>query len=296
MTDFEFIDLFQTCKDAPPVLHFVLPGFLRGTVGSLVSSGGLGKTMLALQIAIQKTSMCRWFDFIDSKLEKVVYISAEDKENILRHRIHNICKNMSENHLKSLCENLKVVSPLIGQSPNIIDKKWMEKLKKTIEGASLLVIDTLRRFHVLDENSSSEMTSLIACLERVAEETNCSILFVHHVNKSLAANTDNQQSSRGSTVLVDNIRWCGFLSCLGQKEIDGLCIAENEKRFFVKFGISKNNYGEPFREIVLKRTEGGILEQIKWHQRDEQKREEQGEGKGRKNTHKNSNAGRKNAF
>ncbi|WP_432759877.1 AAA family ATPase, partial [Escherichia coli] len=39
--------------ELPPPLDYVLPNMVAGTVGALVSPGGAGKSMLALQLAAQ---------------------------------------------------------------------------------------------------------------------------------------------------------------------------------------------------------------------------------------------------
>jgi hypothetical protein len=50
--EFRFIDLANCFEIAPEPLDFVLPGFLAGTVGGLVSPGGVGKSTFALEICI----------------------------------------------------------------------------------------------------------------------------------------------------------------------------------------------------------------------------------------------------
>jgi hypothetical protein len=49
---FNFIDIGNCFSEEPPPLDFILPGFLAGTVGGLVSPGGVGKSTFALLVAI----------------------------------------------------------------------------------------------------------------------------------------------------------------------------------------------------------------------------------------------------
>jgi hypothetical protein len=49
---FEFIDVADCFLTEPQPLDFVLPGFLAGTVGGLVSPGGVGKSTFALLASI----------------------------------------------------------------------------------------------------------------------------------------------------------------------------------------------------------------------------------------------------
>ncbi|MDR2880919.1 MAG: flavodoxin-dependent (E)-4-hydroxy-3-methylbut-2-enyl-diphosphate synthase, partial [Azoarcus sp.] len=46
------IDLRSAFKNEPPVLDFIWPGFLAGTVGALVAPGATGKSFWALEAAM----------------------------------------------------------------------------------------------------------------------------------------------------------------------------------------------------------------------------------------------------
>ncbi len=47
------INILEAFAAAPPPLDYVLPNMVAGTVGALVSPGGAGQSMLALQLAAQ---------------------------------------------------------------------------------------------------------------------------------------------------------------------------------------------------------------------------------------------------
>lgn len=47
------INLLEAFNELPPSIDYVLPNMIAGTVGGLVSPGGTGKSMLALQLATQ---------------------------------------------------------------------------------------------------------------------------------------------------------------------------------------------------------------------------------------------------
>src|SRR5574337_1718566 len=85
---------------------------------------------------------------------------------------------------------------------------WFDALKRAAEGRRLMILDTLRRFHIEEENASGPMAQVVGHMEAIAADTGCSIVFLHHASKSAAmmGSGDQQQASRGSSVLVDNIR------------------------------------------------------------------------------------------
>ena len=98
-------------------------------------------------------------------------------------------------------------------------------------------------------------------MEAIATDTGCSIVFLHHASKSAAMNgaSDQQQASRGSSVLVDNARWQSFLSVMTRAEAKDWGINDGQRGYFVRYGVSKENYGPPVSERWFRRNEGGIL-------------------------------------
>jgi RecA-family ATPase len=119
----------------------------------------------------------------------------------------------------------------------------------------------LSRCHTADENSNSEMSKVMSTLESIARESGTAIVLVHHTSKSMAAlgRTDEQQSARGASLLVDNARWQSYMAVMTESEAKKLKVSPADRKYHVRFGISKQNYGEPFQDQWYKRREGGVL-------------------------------------
>ena len=105
------------------------------------------------------------------------------------------------------------------------------------------------------------MAGLLSQLERIVRLTGCTILFLHHSSKAAAmqGQGDVQQASRGSSVLVDNIRWQSYMATMNRDEATKYGVDEDRRSFFVRWGVSKQNYGKPIAECWLQRHEGGVL-------------------------------------
>ena len=263
------IDILGAFEHEPQPIDYVLPGMVAGTVGALVSPGGTGKSMLAMQLAATLASGGQ-SDLLNlvplmpalpgNGPQRVMYLPAEDPEPALQHRLHHIGKHLNPQQRQVVSENM-VVQPLIGHQPNIMDSRWTDYLMRVAEGHRLLILDTLRRFHTFEENDAGEMAQIIGRMEYIAKATGCAILFLHHAGKSAALNGqgDMQQASRGSSVLVDNIRWQSFVAGMSKAEAEEWGVDEAVRKDFVRFGVSKMNYGAPVADRWLRRDLGGVL-------------------------------------
>ena len=262
---------FFTSEPEPD--EYVLPGLMPATVGSIVSPGGQGKSILALMMAcLVGGGITELLDLGTFPMGTAVYLSAEDNRKILHKRFFHIGSKLDGGQRENCAEGVRV-KDLTRYNPDLINGDhagaWRESIEKLANGSRLLILDTLRSFHSSDENNSTSMSVLIGYLRAIAARTGCAIVFLHHTSKSSATSGqgDQQQASRGSSVLTDNIRWQAYLSGMTSEEAekftdeDGQPIGE-DRGYYVRFGISKQNYGMPFTEKWYRRGRGGILEPV----------------------------------
>lgn len=233
------LDLMVAFTEPPPPIDYVLPNMVAGTVGALVSPGGAGKSMLILQLAAQIAGGPDLLEVGELPTGAVVYLPAEDPPVAIHHRLHALGAHLTAAQRQAVADGL-LIEPLIGRCPNIMARDWFDGLKRVAEGHRLMVLDTLRRFHIEEENASGPMAQVIGRMEAIAAETGCSIVFLHHANKgaAMAGAGDQQQASRGSSVLVDNIRWQSYLSGMTQAEAEEWGVDEGQRGFFVRYGVS----------------------------------------------------------
>lgn len=205
------LDLMAAFTEQPPPIDYVLPNMVAGTVGALVSPGGAGKSMLILQLAAQIAGGPDLLEVGELTKGSVVYLPAEDPPAAIHHRLHALGVHLTADERQTVADGL-LIEPLIGKSPNINALEWLDYLKQVAEGRRLMVLDTLRRFHDQEENASGPMAKVIGQMESIAADTGCAVVFLHHTNKgaSMMGGGDQQQASRGSSVLVDNIRWQSY--------------------------------------------------------------------------------------
>ena len=263
------IDLLQAFYCDPPELDFVWPGFLAGTVGALVAPGATGKSFFAMQAAMSIAGGTDETDLLGlrpAKSGRVLYLAAEDPEIALVRRVHAIGQHMHDEARQAIARNL-VLQPIFGKRLNVMNVQHLRSVIDAARGARLVVLDTLSRIHELDENSNGDMARLISQLEHVAASTGAAVLFLHHVGKGSASTGqgDQQQAARGASALIDNARFCAFLSKMTEDEAKKLSVnggtpIEKERRgYFLRYGVSKQNYSSPIEDCWLERKSGGVL-------------------------------------
>lgn len=255
------IDIMGAFETLPPPMDLVLPGMISGTVGSVVAQGGAGKSWLALEIAIAVAGGPDLPEIGVPSCGPVVYLPAEDPRVAVVHRLHAIAPHISDEQRRQVAGALTIY-PLMGRSIDMMQPAWADALERVADGSRLVVLDTLRRFHIEDENASGPMAQLLGVMEGICERTGASILFLHHTAKgaSLNGGADSQQASRGSSVLVDNIRGGQWnLSGMTEAEATRYGVDGESRRLFVKLVQAKCNFGPPVADRWLERGLGGVL-------------------------------------
>jgi RecA-family ATPase len=245
----------------------VIPGLMAGTVGSLVAPGGTGKSFLALELAMAVASpLGDIIGFNPQKSGPVLYLNAEDHFLETARRLACLGERLPLEARQAVAKNLTVGSALgslinFSFAPNNDFFTDIEGLINESIGYRLIILDTLTRFHTLDENKNGEMSNLLNNLEFLARQTGAAVLFLHHTNKTAIrdGSGDSQAASRGASVLVDNVRYSSYLVKMTPEEATDLGIGPRKREFYLRFGISKQNYGIPKPELWLERHEGGVL-------------------------------------
>lgn len=258
------VNIQAAFENPGPRINFLLPGLIRGSVGALVAPGGAGKSVFALQLSVWLTSGADTLGLGKAPIDQsVAYLSAEDPVPVLGERLYAIGELLSDQQKMKVEDNLMVM-PLDGIRPNLLSSTWIPALQGLAEEHDLIIFDTLRRFHECDENDGGAMARLLGNLELIASRTGCSILFLHHTSKAALWNEagDQQQASRGSSVLTDNVRWQSYLATMTPGEAKKYRITTEPISRYVRFGVSKANYHPGIHPRWFIRGTAGMLQPV----------------------------------
>ena len=184
-------ELIDGAKDITYIAKTILP---RGVLMLLTGRGGVGKSLLTLYMAHCISNGKSVFNYFDTNQSRVLIIDNENNASIYKERV----ELLGLNHIEPI--------DIVNLSDFRLDKKGgISKLRTTItqNRYDIIFIDNWTTITSrIDENKSSEVSNLLTKLRKLAYDTNCSIVLIHHLRKSLPY-SHSVDEVRGSSVLVN---------------------------------------------------------------------------------------------
>ena len=192
---------------APEEIEWLVEGLIPvRTRGLMVADPKVGKSPLALDLALALASGSSWLGHVVPQRRRVAVISREDSpqetarrlrlfsEGTEARRAYNwgqIWVNTMEQSAEYRLDNFEQVDALIRELQ--------------MEQFDLAIFDVLRDLHGGDENDNTVMTGVLAALKRVQVEARCGILLLHHLSKAQSANVF--RDSRGAGAIHGWTEW-----------------------------------------------------------------------------------------
>jgi hypothetical protein len=229
----------------PDSFNFVVPGLLpKGVCGFLYGEGGSYKSLAALWLCIQRAAgfvaNSKWLDRfeISGPAGRSMFCSVEDQEIDIHHRIRAIVERFSE--MRSDVSRQSIEDAIAANFHCFPRELWMrdgfEHIvdvdgKPTIKAdlvsqyaiaqeIDLIVLDTLSRLSLVDENDNNGAARLVACLERLRDTTGAAVLVIAHsgkIGRTAKTDTHGQNGLRGASALMDNSRFGLWFRSLSSK-------------------------------------------------------------------------------
>ena len=183
---FRPLDLTQP----PPPVRWVVDGmFCRGDVHLLIGEPGIGKSWLTMGLATGVSGT--WDHYLGRGLlehGRVLYLDEENPEDLIFDRFTKLGMDATS------ARNIRYINNegiRLDQDPSLLIDEALEF------DPTLIVLDSLSRFHAQDENNAGAMAALFSnSLKPLARETGAAVVLIHHVNKS--DGNSSFRRSRGS--------------------------------------------------------------------------------------------------
>lgn len=237
-----------------------------GKAGILSSEGGVGKTMVLLELAIAVVTGRAWLGHFhpawDARKGRVLLGLAEEDLEEVHRRLYTAAEalKLTAEERQRVAARI-VVLPLAGRpvsivaygadGTTIVDTDELVTLRSRLaedageHGWSLIVLDPLARWAGPDvEGDNTAATRFVQAVESLCEVSGRpTVLIAHHSSK--ASRREGKADARGVTAITDGFRWAATL---------------RHDRGRVLFEQAKSNYSRPMPEALdLVRTKGGAL-------------------------------------
>ncbi|MEZ8822468.1 AAA family ATPase [Vibrio sp. 10N.247.310.23] len=227
-------------------LSFSLKGLLKGHVGMLIAAPNVGKSHLALCIAMEHASSMSLLGMSTAdKPTKTLVLSSEDGAGVIQSRMKEKLANCTATIKSELKNNLHfltdiepiVIPPDSSAQEQTEHKQYLEQLKKTFSEFDLVIVDTVTEsIGRCEEVKHDRLIKNV--FQNLASESGASLLLVHHVNKDeIRGNQEITMASGAGLTSIMRLTKCMFTlkrskELLSIKYLKCNYLPENENKEF----------------------------------------------------------------
>jgi hypothetical protein len=284
------IDLFDWTADRytgePEPIQWLCAGTIPlGEPGLIAAMGGLGKSYLALDLALSIAAGVAGFEQPKAMLGgriavegTAVMLAAEDGLKAIHRRLYSIDPDYRRlRHPRRLIvvpmPNAGGPRPLIASDgKNLTKAAFFESLSRQLAGIDdlrLIVIDPLQAFVLADVNADPAAAQFMwSAFAELCASTGATLLVTHHMRKDggfrIRSADEARESVRGTTALIDGGRFAYALWKVDEAEGEEICRRlglEPAPGSVARGAVIKANDEADFSEHTYIRQETGLLVQ-----------------------------------
>lgn len=243
---------FPIDRASIPPRAWVIPGLLlRKNTSVLVAPGGVGKSLLTMQLAINLALGNDWGGWHISKPSRVLIVNAEDDYDEMCRRLLAACDLMKVDQSMLidrvfLAEDPQsiVVAKIDPKTKTVIHTPLVSRLEATIDRDQIDVViaDPFAETFEGDENSNSEIKWAASIWRSIARNRNASVLLVHHTKKYAHEMAGDADASRGAGALVNSSRITATLFGMSESEASTFDVPVEDRVRYVRFDDAKANH------------------------------------------------------
>lgn len=217
--------------DVPEPLRFLDPIINEGGLTMLFAKRGVGKTWVALCIAIAiacgRSALGRW---TAPEPRKVLYVDGEMSLHMLRERLSGLYPEGNSELIPD--GNLRIVTPELqcGSMPNLTTPEGQRALAPHIEGVDVVIIDNLATLAVNGSENDADAWRPFQVWLLELRRLRKAVLLVHHAGKN--------GSQRGTSAKEDILDVVLTLTQPNDYK------ADQGARFVVDFTKARGIYGD----------------------------------------------------
>ena len=160
----------------PPAYEWLVKGLIcKGDTTLIVGEPNVGKSWISLSLAVAMANEHEtWVGHELNHHGKVLYVDEENPHDVVYHRLKQLGAEKVDNLRYLHRQGVR------------LDRNFDRLLDEAITyEPTMIVLDSLTRFHTKDENNAGEMASLFNdSINVLCRETGAAVLILHHTNKS----------------------------------------------------------------------------------------------------------------
>jgi phage/plasmid primase-like uncharacterized protein len=245
--------------------------------GLLAASGGVGKSLSVIQLALRiACGNGRWWGKDVNEHGNVVVFAAEDDLPEIHRRLHLLdpkgerFKSEYDVYVFPIPEQKEPMILLTEEGVTIKANELVDELQ-AIPNLKLCVFDPLQAFTTGNVSSSNEVGQLWGSYcANISARLGCTTLTIHHLNKQgLTVDSDDSMvqrtSVRGASSLVDSIRFVLVMALGDVETCERICEEQRvpyDRMSVVKASLVKSNSGNVDYSTKTLFRRDGILEPL----------------------------------
>jgi 5S rRNA maturation endonuclease (ribonuclease M5) len=213
----------------------------------LAGEGGVGKSLLRLELALHLAMGWDWMGFHMPKARKIAIFQYENSEHTEKFRI--------ERMLQGLGTTSQAIGDRIRYSKreeryNLTLKgdraKLLQKVKEL--GCEVIIYDCLSNLHNANENDNIKMREVLDVLTDINAELKTSCIVIHHFGKPGELGLDTHYRVRGASAIMD---WAYTVITLTRKP--------HEEKTLRKIQFAKVRDGKEPKPFYIERDDETFL-------------------------------------
>ena len=268
----------------PPERDWLVENFIENKAGVFSSIGGVGKSMLALDLALKVRD--GFGDFMGKPIKKsgsVAVFAAEDDKLEIHRRLKALNALDATGATKASSNEVYVITiPNLKQPINLlvedssglrISNEGYELLEQleSINNLALCIFDPISSFvsgvPITTSQEAAQMYGQYCSM--LSSKFNSSVISIHHMTKSALQGIDDpliaRQSVKGSVAILDSARFGLAAWLASESEAERICLeqgVEFDRMRVIKAAIVKTNSGEVDTKIKTLFRKNALLEII----------------------------------
>ena len=189
-------------ESQPPIIS---QGVLHEGDGLLIAGeGGVGKSMLRLELAVHLAMGWEWLEMFEvPKAKKVLMLQYENSERTEKVRLKYMMEGMGIQTMPN--GSISWIKRTRENRPDLTQKQGQERLYEIVaeQQPEVIIYDCLSNLHTANENDNIKMRNVMDIFKDIDARFKTASIVVHHFGKPSDQYTTTKYRVRGATAITD---------------------------------------------------------------------------------------------